>query len=194
MNTITVSGAMRSIGLLPVVDREATLLEAIQTLRAAVCRECGTPLLAVRGGQGEFEGVVSIIDVIRGLDPKYAEDGLFESMLEKGFSEDLLESFMDMQDSERGFALTMAQRSREVRVEAVLRERLREEVIEADAPAAAALDTLVLRQRQYLLVVRGERLIGVIDGFLILDAAMRVAQESGQEPVGRPEASADSGA
>ncbi|MFZ5426990.1 MAG: hypothetical protein ACOZEN_08440 [Thermodesulfobacteriota bacterium] len=173
MDTILVREAMTTLENLTAVEAGVTLMEAATALKACNLKNPGPALLRVRDGSGGTAGVVGMVDVIRGLEPKYQGSGLFDGMREKGFPEKLLEMFVANHGAEHTSIATLVRRASSCTIGEVLRPPFGDETIEGGASIGVALDTLVLRRREYLLVMDGERVAGVVDAFLIMDAALK---------------------
>jgi len=180
METIQVREAMAPLESLTAVNEGVTLMEAASALKACNLKTPGPALLRVLDGAGGTAGVVGMVDVIRGLEPKYQGSGLFGGMREKGFPEKLLEMFVASHGAEHASIANLVKRANSCAVREILRPPFEDETIEGGASIGVALDTLVLRRREYLLVMDGGRVAGVVDAFLILDAALKGDGQPGE--------------
>jgi len=176
MDTIPVWSAMTPLEKLTAVSADSTLLETAHALRSCNLAAPGPALVRVADESGGTAGVVGMVDVIRGLEPKYQEGGFFDSMLDRGFSSGILEIFLANHGSEHVSINNMVERAGACTVREVLRKPFPDETISREATVGTAMDMLVLRGRDYLLVLEGERILGVVDSFLILDAALAKAR------------------
>jgi len=173
METISVLTAMTPLESLATVQASATLMEAASALKACNLKNPGPVLVRVLDESGKMAGVVGMVDVIRGLEPKYQDSGLFGGMREKGFPEKLLEMFVETRGTEHASLENLVKQANSCTVEEVLRPPFLDETIQGDASIGVALDMLVLRRREYLLVLDEEEVVGVVDSFLILEAALK---------------------
>lgn len=181
MDTISVWSAMTPLEELAAVKADSTLLDAASVLRACNLGVPGPALVRVTGESGGTVGVVGMVDVIRGLEPKYQEGGFYDDMREKGFPKGILELFITNYGSDHISVSNMVERASSCTVQEILRKPFPDETIPREATIGMAMDTLVLRRREYLLVLDGERILGVVDSFLILDVALERAGDKERE-------------
>ncbi|MBI4805571.1 MAG: hypothetical protein HY795_10085 [Desulfovibrio sp.] len=181
MDTISVWSAMTPLEELAAVKADSTLMATASSLRACNLGVPGPALVRVMDESGDTVGVVGMVDVIRGLEPKYQKDGFYEDMREKALPKGILELFITNYGSDHISIRNLVERARSCTVQEILRKPFPDETISREASIGMAMDTLVLRRREYLLVLEGERVLGVVDSFLILDAALAKAGDTERE-------------
>ncbi|MBI4804351.1 MAG: CBS domain-containing protein [Desulfovibrio sp.] len=172
MHTTPVTDIMTPAEDLPSITARTSLMEAAETLR----RKTADPqarLVAVRGQDGAVAGILGMVDLLRGLNPKYADAGFFSDMAEHGVGSDMLGMFVEQYtlNPESLGALTRAASTNTV--ESLLGAPSEDESIDAMATLDVAIDLMVLKRRDYLLVTRGEETIGVIDAASVFDLLLK---------------------
>lgn len=150
----------------PVVGENATIHEAVQALQAAQKRfdqsRYRHRAVLVADDQGHIVGKLGQLDMLRALEPKYEDMRTSTGVTRLGFSRKFLVSMLDRYDL---FAQPIEQMCRHVFEQKVARYMQRPgdgEQIEAGASLDQALHLLVVCQHQSLLVVDGERIIGIL--------------------------------
>ena len=135
------------------VSEEATLLEAIQTLERAFASG-GDPTrpkdraVLVQAQDGQVIGKLSLWDVLRGLEPRY---------------EDRIEAIIDDYFLwTHAMFVNLAEKAKEIKARDLLQQLTQGEMIKEDAPLDLAVHQLVRDRLLSLLVVRNERVVGVL--------------------------------
>lgn len=136
------------------VSEDATLLEALQALERALSGSAADPsrpkdrAVLVQAEDGQVIGKLSLWDALRGLEPRY-EDPI------EVISDDYFlwthAMFVNLADKAKG-----------IKARDLLHQLTQGEMIKDDAPLDVAVHQLVRDRLLSLLVVRGERVVGVL--------------------------------
>jgi CBS domain-containing protein len=163
---IVVKDLMIPLSEYPVVSENATIYDAVRALHEAQKRfdqsRYRHRAVLVADGQGKIVGKLGQLDMLRALEPKYEEMRSGTGVTRLGFSRKFLVSMLDRYDL---FAQPMEQMCRHVFEQKVARYMQRPcdgEQIEVDASLDQALHQLLICQHQSLLVMEGERIIGIL--------------------------------
>jgi CBS domain-containing protein len=150
----------------PVVGENATIHEAVQALQEAQKRfdqsRYRHRAVLVADDQGHIVGKLGQLDMLRALEPKYEDMRTSTGVTRLGFSRKFLVSMLDRYDL---FAQPIEQMCRHVfeqKVKRYMQQPCDGEQIEADASLDQALHQLLVCQHQSLLVMDGERIIGIL--------------------------------
>jgi len=173
----TVQAIMTPIEALPSITPETSLLDAADALKRSAANAPVPLLVAVRDASGTILGMLGMVDLLRGLNPEYAEHGLFASMKEQGMSPGIVGFFLEEVNLSPQSLETLCRTAAKLTVRDLLHPPSKEESIDAEATADVAIDLMVLRRRDYLLVLRGGAVAGVVDAAGVFDALMRRAGE-----------------
>lgn len=150
----------------PVVGENATIHEAVQALQEAQKRfdqsRYRHRAVLVADDQGHIVGKLGQLDMLRALEPKYEDMRTSTGVTRLGFSRKFLVSMLDRYDL---FAQPIEQMCRHVfeqKVKRYMQQPCDGEQIEADASLDQALHQLLVCQHQSLLVMDGDRIIGIL--------------------------------
>jgi CBS domain-containing protein len=176
MRTVTVAGVMTPAEALPAVTMDTTLLDAARALKQCAASAPVPLLVAVRDGAGQVAGILGMVDLLRGLDPKYESEGFFPGMAGQGVSAGVIEMLCRQcrlsHEALEAFARIVTTRA--VKDLAILHGP--DETVEASASLDEAMDLMALRGRDCLIAVRDGRAVGVIDAASIFDALVERAR------------------
>lgn len=173
MQTTPVTKIMTPAGDLPSVGMKTCLLDAAEALKRSAMNAPVPLLVAVRDDSGQVAGVLGMVDLLCGLNPKYAQEGFFSDVEDKGVSPGLLEMFVERYKLIHESLEAISAVASAATVGSLLRRPDKEETVDASASLDVAMDLMVLRRRDYLLVTDGDATIGVIDAAGVYDAIIR---------------------
>lgn len=149
------------------VFEDASLFEAMKALERAMLAPGADPArpkdraVLVQGADGRVLGKLSMWDLLRGLEPRYAMR--FETQM-------LVDEYFTWTHS---MFANLAEKSRSIAVRELLREHGRDELIDETAPLDLAVHQLVHGRLQSLLATRA----GTITGVLRLSDVFRTVSE-----------------
>jgi len=173
MDTITVADIMTPARDLPPVSEDTTLLDAAEALKKSAMDAPVPLLVAVRGPDGSLRGLLSMVDLLTGLNPKYAKKGFFSEMADKGVSPGLLEMFVERYKLFHEPMEAICHVASKGTVKGLVRAPSKEESVEETAALDVAIDLMVIRRRDYLLVTREGQPVGVLHAAGVYDAIIR---------------------
>jgi len=173
MHTTPVTDIMTPAEDLPSIPARTSLMDAAETLKQKAANTSAPRLIAVRGQEGEMAGILGMVDLLRGLNPKYADKGFFSDMAEHGVGSDMLGMFVEQYtlSPESLSAITHAAGTNTV--ESLLGSPTKDESIDSKSTMDVAIDLMVLKRRDYLLVTRAGETIGVIDAVSVFDSLLK---------------------
>jgi CBS domain-containing protein len=170
MKTPTVSEVMTPAEELPSIGGKTTLLEAAAALKRSAMNAPVPLLVSVRGEDGLVMGILGMVDLLRGLSPKYADQGFLSDLKGQGLGPGLLEMFVEKYKLFHESMESICQAALTPTVDSLLGPPRKEDAVDAEASLDVAIDLMVLRRRDYLLVTRDGATIGVIDAAGVFDA------------------------
>jgi CBS domain-containing protein len=136
------------------VSEDASLFDAIQALERALLGPSADPLrpkdraVLVQGMDGQVIGKLSLWDVLRGLEPRY---------------EDPIEVIIDDYFLwTHAMFVNLSEKAKAIKATDLLRQLTQNEMIKEDAPLDVAVHQLVRDRLLSLLVLRGDRVVGVL--------------------------------
>jgi len=173
MQTTTVSEIMTPAEMLPSVSLKTGLLDAADALKKSAMNAPVPLLVAVRGEDGKVAGILGMVDLLRGLNPKYADKGFFKDVTDKGLSKELLGMFVERYKLFHESMAHICRAASQCTVDCLLHPPAKEETVEASATLDVAIDLLVLRRRDYLLVVDKGVTVGVVDSTIVYEAILK---------------------
>jgi CBS domain-containing protein len=154
------------------IPEDASLFDAIQTLERALLGPSADPTrpkdraVLVLARDGQVIGKLSLWDVLRGLEPRY---------------EDPIEVIIDDYFLwTHAMFVNLAEKAKSIKAKDVLRQLTHAEMIKEDAPLDVAVHQLVRDRLLSLLVVRGDRVVGVLrlsDVFRAVSEMMKPAPQ-----------------
>ncbi len=136
------------------VSEDASLFDAIQILERALLGSTADPsrpkdrAVLVQAKDGQVIGKLSMWDVLRGLEPRY---------------EDPIEVIVDDYFLwTHAMFVNLAEKAKAIKATDLLRQLTQAEMIKEDAPLDIAVHQLVRDRLLSLLVVRDDRVVGVL--------------------------------
>ena len=187
MKSFKVKELMVPLSKYATVDETATLYDAVVALEKAQAAYQGTKYphraILVLGKDGQVTGKVSQIDVLRALEPKYAEMQETPTLTMYGFSKKFMKSLVNYYSLWDAPLTDICKKAGEVLVTRFMRKLTEGEYIDEDASLDEAIHQLIINYHQSLLVTKDEKITGVLrltDVFDAVCAAMKTCSlESG---------------
>lgn len=169
----TTKDIMTPVDALASISSETCLLDAAEALKQSAMNAPVPLLVSIRDADGRFMGIVSMVDLLRGLSPKYAEKGFYAAMGEMGLKEGFMRMFIENVNTHPDSLEVISKAASTFKVKDVLRSPAKEESVDADASADVAIDLMVLGRRDHLYVMKDKNILGIIDAASIFDALLR---------------------
>lgn len=166
MKTISVKDLTVPLSEYTTVSQEATLYDAVLALEAA--QEVFDPQRHRHKGVLVFDknnkivGKLGQLDILRTLEPKYAEMGTLGPLSRAGFSPQFLRSMVEK------FALwdkplsDICSKAAKLKVKDIMYTPTEGEYVEENASLGEAIHQQVMGHHQSLLVTRGEEIVGIL--------------------------------
>lgn len=148
------------------VSENATLYEAILALEKAQeefdhSRYRHRAIL-VLGDKRQVVGKISQVDIIRALEPKYAEMTEFDGLTRIGYSQKYIASLMKQYRMWHDPLANLCQKAATLQVKRFMQIPTEGEYVAAEALLEVALHQLVLGRHQSLLVTEDKEIVGVL--------------------------------
>lgn len=150
-----------------VISDNATLFEAVQALEniQKTFRQNNYPSRAilVQDNDGNIVGKISQLDVLRALEPKYAQiKSDMHGMARYGFSKDFLLSILEKYEMFDGPMDGLCKKAGMEKASQFMHKPAEGECIDADASFDQALHMLIIGSHQSLLVTEKDRIVGIL--------------------------------
>ncbi len=156
------------------VPEDASLYDAIRTLERALLGPSADPArpkdraVLVQAKNGQVIGKLSMWDVLRGLEPRY---------------EDAIEVIIDDYFLWTHAMFTnLAEKAKAIKAKDLLRQLTQSEVIKEDAPLDVAVHQLVRDRLLSLLVVRDDKIVGLLRLSDVFKAVSEMMKPQAAEP------------
>jgi len=166
VKTVTVKDLMVPLAEYARVEEDATLYEAVLALEKA--QEQFDPkrhrhrAMLVLDKNKKVVGKLSMLDVVRSLEPKYAQMGDVGPLSRGGFSPQFLKSMLER------FALwdeplaAICTKAAKLRVKDIMYTPAEGEYVDENASLGEAVHMLVMGHHQSLLVTRDKEIVGIL--------------------------------
>ena len=166
MKTISVKDLMVPLSEYTTVSQEATLYDAVMALEKA--QETFDPkkhrhrAVLAFDKNNKIVGKLGQLDILRTLEPKYAEMGDLGPLSRAGFSPQFLKSMIEK------FALwdkplsDICNKAARMKVKDIMYTPTEGEYVEENASLGEAVHRLVMGHHQSLLVTRGDEIVGIL--------------------------------
>lgn len=177
MKTIAVKDLMVPLSEYATVSQEATLYDAVlalekaqQTFDPEKHRHRGVLVL---DEHNKVVGKLGQLDILKTLEPKYAEIGDLDPLSRAGFSPEFLKSMIEK------FALwdkpltDICSKAAGLKVKDIMYTPTEGEYVEENASLGEAIHQLVMGHHQSLLVTRGTEIVGILR---LVDVFKRVCE------------------
>jgi CBS domain-containing protein len=165
MKNIKVKDLMVPLAEYATVSEDATLYEAILALEESMekftQRLYKYRAILVLDKNNRVVGKLSQLDVLRGLEPKYAKIGDMKALSRFGFSRDFIKSMLVNYDLWQKPLEDICKKAAQLKVKDIMYTPSEGEYVEEDATLDQAIHQLVLGHHQSLLVTRKKEIIGI---------------------------------
>jgi len=163
----------------PTVEEDATIQEVILVLNSAKEEngEKNMPFRAVfvRNRKGKILGKLGYLDVLRSLEPKYAEMGDLGRVAGYGLSAAFVGSMLKKYELWQRPLADICKKAAGIKAGDLVSSPSEEEVIDAEASLNQAVHQFVVGRRQSLLVVSKKEIVGIIRSYdVFLDVSSRI--------------------
>jgi CBS domain-containing protein len=166
MDNIKVKDWMAPLHECPTLSEDATLYEALSALEVANEKFDVTgyrrPAVIVLKKGGRVIGKLGTLDILRCLEPKYADMGDLKKIAGYGLSAELLRSMIDRYGLWRGPLNEICRKASRIRIGEIAKLPLAGEFIEADASIDQAIHQLIIGHDQSLIVTSKDKIVGIL--------------------------------
>lgn len=166
MKTTTVKELMVPLAEYATVSAEATLFEAVSALEKAQAdfdhSRYRHRAILVLDTQGRVIGKLSQLDVLRALEPRYAELCDRTGMSRLGFTKKFMRSMLDNYHLWDGALRDICRKAGQQKVVQAMYTPSEGEYVEAQATLDEAIHQLIIGHHQSLLVTREGAIVGVL--------------------------------
>lgn len=177
MKTIKVKEWMVPLDEYVTISEDATLHEAVLALEGAKekfdVKGFRQRAVLVLEKSGRVIGKLSQLDVLRCLEPKYAEMGDLKKISGYGLSAEFLRSMIDRYDLWKAPLDDICHKAARMRVGDISRSPLAGEFIEAEASINQAAHQLIIGHHQSLMVTSKGEIVGIL---LLTDVFQKVGE------------------
>ena len=174
METTQVSDLAIPLEKYAVVSEQASLLQAMRTLRSVRTKyrqfRQSPRAVLVKNDAGKIVGQIGYLDFLSALEPKYSLLGDLDMLSRAGVSNDMVTSMLNHLQLWEGGIAPAARRAADIRVREVMHSVT--EAIEIGATLAEAIHHLVVCQAVRCLVRRGDDIVGVLRLADVFDAVV----------------------
>ncbi len=188
MQVLRVSELMVGLGEYATVSEEATLAEALIALERAQesfnRRRYRHRAVLVVDAQGAVIGKLSQIDVIRALEPRLGHRGGLQAVTRLGFDPEFIAATGEGYGLRRGALTDICATAAKLRVHDIMTTPTPGEYVTEDATLDEAIHQLIVGEHQSLLVMRDERVVGVLRLSDVFEAVCTAVTRCGEH---RPE-------
>ncbi len=166
MDNMKVKDVMIAAADYATISAEATLGEAQIALATAEDKYNQTQhsyrALLVLDGQGRVSGKVSILDILKGLEPKYKELGDFGLLSRFGFSHKFYDFMMKDIDILQKPLDHICEKASQIRVKEIMQVPSKGAYIDQKASLNKAIHQLVVEHHQSLMVTHNNNIVGIL--------------------------------
>jgi predicted transcriptional regulator len=163
---IAVKDLMIPLSKYATVSQEATLYDAILALEKAQSELGRTPYppraILILDKKNQVVGILGMWDVLKGLEPKYAEITFPDAISRSGFSPDFLRSMLDRYGLWGKPLRDLCGKAARIKVKNLMSTPSEGERVAEDASLNEAIHQLVMCRCQSLLVTRGKEIVGIL--------------------------------
>ncbi len=166
METIKVKDWMARLDECATVSEDTTLYEALLALEVVEGRldkaTTRRPTVIVLEKDGRVTGILSHLDILRCLEPKYAEMGDLKKIAGYGLSADLLRSMIDRFGLWKAPLNEICRKASRMRIVEITSLPSAREFIETESSVNQAVHQLILGQDQSLMVTSKGEIVGIL--------------------------------
>ncbi len=184
MHVLRVSELMIGLEEYATVPEEATLAEALVALeRAQECfnrRRYRHRAVLVVGADGAVIGKLSQIDVIRALEPPLADRGSVQALTRFGFDPEFIKATGERYGLRRGPLADICITAAKLRAHDIMTTPSPGEYVAEHATLDEAIHQLIVGEHHSLLVMCGERVVGVLRLSDVFEVVCRAVTHCGE--------------
>jgi hypothetical protein len=177
MKTIKVKDWMVPLHEYTTISEDATLQEAALALEGARERfdvkDCGHRAVIVLEKTGRVIGKLSLLDVLRCLEPKYAELGDLKRISGYGLNVEFLKSMIERYDLWKAPLDEICRKAARMRVGDITGPPLADEIIDFEASINQAAHQLIIGHHQLLMATSKGEIVGVL---LLTDMFQKIGE------------------
>ena len=166
MKTKQVKELMLPLSAYATVHKDATLRDAVTALREAQAEfeknKYHHRAVLVLDDTGHVVGKVSLISILRGLEPKYDEMLTNKKSMHLGFTRTFQKTMLEQLKLWDAPLEHVCRKAGEIKVETFMSTYTEGEYIEVDAPLDEAIHQLVMGHHQSLLVTEKKAIVGIV--------------------------------
>ena len=166
MKALTVRDLMVPLSEYATVNEKATLGDVAAALEAAQGRfehsRYPHRAVLVLNDQGNVVGKVGLIDILRALEPKYADVEQRSSRFHSGFSREFMKSLMERHQLWQEALRDICSEAAERNVKGFMVTPTEGEYVDEDASLDEAIHQLVMGRHQSILVLRQKKIVGIL--------------------------------
>lgn len=166
METVKVRDLMVPLEEYATISGDATLYEAVVALEEArekfASRGYKHRAVLVRDKSGKVTGKLSQLDVLRSLEPKYAEMGDLKKVAGFGLSAEFLRSMIDTYELWKTPLDDLCKKAADMKVSQMISSPMEHEFIDAEASLNRAVHQMIMGHHQSLLVIVGGEIVGLL--------------------------------
>jgi CBS domain containing-hemolysin-like protein len=160
MKTKMVKEIMAPISEYTAISQEATLHEAILALKT--CQEKSEPVILVHNGRQKLIGVITRLDVLRGLEHAYKEIGDLRHVSHSGFSPEFIKSLIKQYGFWQRPLGEICNKSVDTKIKDFMYTPDEGEFVDQDASLDEAIHQLIMGNHHNLLITRGLEIVGIL--------------------------------
>jgi CBS domain-containing protein len=165
MENMKVRDLMIPASEFPKISPDATFYEALTSLEKAqekyLSEENKQRILLVEDKNGKIVGKISPIDMIRGLEPKYADAEIDENLTRFGVNYALDAMRKEIRLWQTPFA-DLCRKAKDVHIKDFIKTSPEEQAVKIDDRLAKAFDWFVMGRYDSLFVYEGDEIIGLL--------------------------------
>ena len=183
MGNITIKDLMIPLPKYATVSQEATLYDAILALEKAQSEldrsQYPPAAILILDKNDQVVGKLSMWDVLRGLEPKYAEIGFPDALSRSGFSPDFLRSMLERYGLWGKPLKDICGKAARIKVKNLMSTPPEGERVAESASLDEAIHQLVMGHHQSLLVTSDRNIVGILrltDVFIHIFNEMRTCK------------------
>lgn len=166
MKTKTVKDLMVPLAEYASVSKEATLYEAVMALEKAIAKFDKSRhqhrAILIYDENGHIVGKVSLLDILRALEPKYEQMGVTGSLSRFGLSPQFKKTMLEQLRFWDKPMNDICKKAIRLKVKQFMHTPSEGEYVEENASLDEAINHLIIGHHQSLLVTRGKEIVGIL--------------------------------
>ena len=160
MKSKMVKEIMAPVSQYTAISQEATLYEAILALKTD--QEKLDPVILVHNERQKIIGVVTRLDVLRGLEHAYKKIGDLRYVSHSGFSPEFIKSLIDQYGFWQRPLGDICSKSVDTKIKDFMYTPKEGEFVEQNASLDEAIHQLIMGNHHNLLVTRNQEIVGIL--------------------------------